>query len=147
MDSQLNPPCCVRICSNMLWILSPDIVNPLQSTTRPQGYKDVACWVIKVFLKWSLGTILDPQGSKSCQVPTTLKSSTDDLQSPLWLAWSFNQNLNPGSPWGMGGAAVYSQSQLAWKQHLDLIKVSTCVWLAPATLREELLKSMPAFLL
>lgn len=42
----------------------------------------------------------------------------------------------------VGGACTYSHSWVARIQHLVLIKRSTCVWLAPATLRQELFKSL-----
>lgn len=134
----MKSPCCVGICLN---ILCSDFVNPPRST---QGYNDVACWVIKVSFEWSLSLVFDPQGPRAARF------------SQLWRAVLMICNRFsvgpkalirisiPAAPGARAGPA-YSHSQVARIRLLDLIKVSTCVWFAPATLREEFLKpTMPA---
>lgn len=143
----IKSPCCARICSNMLWIPSPDCANPPQSTIRPQGYRDVACWFIKFSLKWSLSSVSDSQGSGAARFPQFWRA-TLMICNPLsdWPKALIRISI-PEAPGVGGGAPAYSHSQLARIQPLDLIKESTCVWLPPAPQREELLKSMPTPLL
>lgn len=78
MDSQLNPLAAqeyARKCSNMLLILSHHSADAPLSSARPWGYQDEACWVIKVPLKWSLGSVLDPQGLKAARFPQFLSAA------------------------------------------------------------------------
>lgn len=104
--------------------------------TRPRRYEDVACWVIKVSLEWSLGLVLDPQGSRAARFPQLWRAVL--MICNLLSDWpkALIRISIPAAPGAWVGPA-YSHSRVARIQLVDLIKVSTCVWLAPATLREE----------
>ena len=104
--------------------------------TRLGGY---TCWVIKVSPEIWLGLAFGPSRFESCHVSHQCEELRRWFAIPSLSEWprSLHQDLNPSRPWGMGGAPAYSHSRVARIQRLDLMKVSTCVWLAPASVREK----------